>query len=223
MKLIDSIRYDSAQKREHAHAYSTRRRSESFHDIQAAGRALPNIRKDKWWGREERSFAQKGLSKLEEKSSNAADPSFKKSSISGMGLSRPKKSRFKTVFDREEELDDEEAPGGFRRPEEAFEMARNDLRSKEWQTEIDGLEALLRLVRFHSDLVERDLHVIVADVTHECKNLRSQVTRAAIQTAALMVAHLDVAADVRGVKELAQVGSVNLCSGLGQHAKSSNS
>ena len=142
---------------------------------------------------------------MEEKFSNA-DPSFKKSSISGMGLSRPKKSRFKTVFDREEELDDEEAPGGFRRPEEAFEMARNDLRSKEWQTEIDGLEALLRLVRFHYDLVERDLHVIVADVTHECKNLRSQVTRAAIQTAALMVAHLDVAADVRGVKELAQVG-----------------
>ena len=162
---------------------------------------------------------------MEEKSSNAADrdPSFKKSSISGLGLSRPKKSRFKTVFDREEELDDEEAPGGFRRPEEAFEMARNDLRSKEWQTEIDGLEALLRLVRFHSDLVERDLHVIVADVTHECKNLRSQVTRAAIQTAALMVAQLDVAADVRGVKELAQVWSVNLCSGLGQHAKSSNS
>ena len=60
-------------------------------------------------------------------------------------------------------------------------MARNDLKSKEWQTEIDGLEALLRLVRFHPDIVEPDLHVIVADVTHECKNLRSQVTRAAIQ------------------------------------------
>ena len=95
-----------------------------------------------------------------------------------------------------------------RRPGEAFEMARNDLKSKEWQTEIDGLEALLRLVRFHPDLVEPDLHVIVADVTHECKNLRSQVTRAAIQTASLMVAHLDVAVDVRGLKELTQVGKI---------------
>ena len=31
-----------------------------------------------------------------------------------MGLSRPRKNRIKTVFDKEEELDDDEAPGGFR-------------------------------------------------------------------------------------------------------------
>ena len=176
-----------------------------------AGKAPPNIRKNKWWGgTEERKGigGQNGGKSGRKSSSNAAEPSFKKISISGLGLSRPRKSRIKTVFDKEEELDDEEAPGGFRRPEEAFEMARNDLRSKEWQTEIDGLEALLRLVRFHPDLVEPDLHVIVADVTHECKNLRSQVTRAAIQTASLMVAHLDVAVDVRGVRELAQVGEI---------------
>ena len=43
-----SIRYDSAQKRDHAHAYSTRRRAESFLDLKAAGRAPPNIRRNKW-------------------------------------------------------------------------------------------------------------------------------------------------------------------------------
>ena len=92
--------------------------------MKAAGIAPPNIRKDKWWGTEDhRSVAQKGGAKggqnngksVGGKSGNA-DASFKKSSISGMGLSRPRKNRIKTVFDREEELDDEEAPGGFRDP-----------------------------------------------------------------------------------------------------------
>ena len=46
--LLSTNRYDSAQRREHEHAYSTRRRSESFQDLRAAGRAPPNIRRNKW-------------------------------------------------------------------------------------------------------------------------------------------------------------------------------
>ncbi len=133
--------------------------------------------------------------------SGGAKSAFRKESIYGLGL-LPEEKKVKTVFDEEDELDDDVAPGAFNHPADAFDMARKDLQSKQWQTEIDGLEALLRLVKYHRDFIDKEIPTVVADVTHECKNLRSQVTRAAMQTVTLMVRHLDVAVDVKGVKEL---------------------
>ncbi len=63
-------------------------------------------------------------------------------------------------------------------------------RSEQWQTEVDGLDALVRLVRYHPDLIIDDLKYVVGAVLHECKNLRSQVTRAAIQAMVQLLEHL---------------------------------
>ncbi len=49
--------------------------------------------------------------------------------------------------DNEDEGDD--APGAFKRPKSAFTLARSDLKSKEWQSEIEGLEAMVRLFKWH--------------------------------------------------------------------------
>lgn len=79
------------------------------------------------------------------------------------------------------------------------------MRSKEWQTEIDGLEAILRLVKYHEEMIVKELPTTIEDLTHECKNLRSQVTRAAMQAVAVMANQIDTEIDVKEVKELITV------------------
>ena len=72
-------------------------------------------------------------------------------------------------------------------------------------TEIEGLGAIVRLMKYHSDIVLPDINELIHALNHECKNLRSQVisqkelkklrendltffqvTRAAIQTFLIM-------------------------------------
>ena len=77
---------------------------------------------------------------------------------------------------------DDSAPGAFVRPSSAFSMARQDLNSKDWQSEVEGLEAIIRLIIYHQDIILSDIESLVGSLVHECKNLRSQVTRAALQT-----------------------------------------
>ena len=61
-------------------------------------------------------------------------------------------------------------------------MAKEDLDSNRWQSEVEGLEAIVRLIIYHSDIIMADTDKLIGSLVHECKNLRSQVTRAALQT-----------------------------------------
>jgi len=65
-------------------------------------------------------------------------------------------------------------------------MAKEDLNSKDWQSEVEGLEAIVRLLTYHQDMIMADIDVLVQSLVHECKNLRSQVTRAALQTLVIL-------------------------------------
>ena len=42
-------------------------------------------------------------------------------------------------------------------------------------TEIEGLGAIVRLMKYHSDIVLPDINELIHALNHECKNLRSQV------------------------------------------------
>ena len=81
---------------------------------------------------------------------------------------------------------DENAPGAFVRPNSAYCMAKEDLNSKDWQSEVEGLEAIVRLLTYHQDMIMADIDVLTQSLVHECKNLRSQVTRAALQTLVIL-------------------------------------
>ena len=65
-------------------------------------------------------------------------------------------------------------------------MAKEDLNSKDWQSEVEGLEAIVRLLTYHQDMIMADIDVLTQSLVHECKNLRSQVTRAALQTLVIL-------------------------------------
>ena len=65
-------------------------------------------------------------------------------------------------------------------------MAKEDLNSKDWQSEVEGLEAIVRLLTYHEDMIMTDIDVLIQSLVHECKNLRSQVTRAALQTLVIL-------------------------------------
>ncbi len=65
-------------------------------------------------------------------------------------------------------------------------MARKDLNSKDWQSEVEGLEAIVRLIIYHQDILISNMDSLIASLAHECKNLRSQVTRAALQTLVIL-------------------------------------
>ena len=65
-------------------------------------------------------------------------------------------------------------------------MAKVDLNSKDWQSEVEGLEAIVRLIIYHQDIILSDIETLVRSLVHECKNLRSQVTRAALQTLVIL-------------------------------------
>ena len=67
-------------------------------------------------------------------------------SLADMGLSTLK---YETQFDEVDEEggdEDGDAPGAFKRPKSAFTLARTDLKSREWQSEIEGIEAVVRFV-----------------------------------------------------------------------------
>ena len=65
-------------------------------------------------------------------------------------------------------------------------MAKEDLNSKDWQSEVEGLEAIVRLLTYLQDMIMADIDVLIQSLVHECKNLRSQVTRAALQTLVIL-------------------------------------
>ena len=59
-----------------------------------------------------------------------------------------------------------------------------------FQSEVDGCEAIARLAVYHSQVVGSDLERVVRLLMLEFKNPRSQVTRAALQTATILFTQL---------------------------------
>ena len=156
--------------------------------------------------RGERDQGGRGGGRDRNKKDKDGEPSFKKISLYQLGLRISAKSaEKKTVFDDDENLTDQEAKGEFKHPEDAYRVAKRDLRSEQWQTEVDGLAALVRLVEYHPDLILDDLKFVVAAVLHECRNLRSQVTRAAIQAFTLMFEHLGMEMEIKGLEDVAEM------------------
>ncbi len=193
------------ERRERREKYGTKTRSESVMDLRAAASTPPSRRRRDLSGvaeereeegeRDKRGGERRGRREEEEdakKDDNkyGGELSFRKASMVQLGLARQQSKKDRRLFDDEEGLGDDEAPGAFKRPASAYKLAKRDLKSEQWQTEVDGLDALVRLVRYHPDLILDDLKYVVGAVLHECKNLRSQVTRAAVQTFGLMFEHL---------------------------------
>ena len=59
-----------------------------------------------------------------------------------------------------------------------------------FQSEVDGCEAIARLAVYHPQVVGLDLERVVRLLMLEFKNPRSQVTRAALQTATILFTQL---------------------------------
>jgi len=79
---------------------------------------------------------------------------LKKASLADLGLAR---SDPRTLFDDDEGVEDDEARGSFRHPDEAYRLAKRDLKSKQWKTEIDGLDAIVRLIKWHQEIIVDDM------------------------------------------------------------------
>jgi len=65
-------------------------------------------------------------------------------------------------------------------PQQASQLVLDSLRSEEWESKCEGLVTIRRLVLFHPEYLGADFHILVEHILKEVKNLRSQVTRAAL-------------------------------------------
>jgi hypothetical protein len=70
-----------------------------------------------------------------EKSGAKKPFSSRRMSLADLGLAT---LRYPTQFDEVDEDEDGDAPGAFKRPKSAFALAKSDLKSKDWQSEIEG-------------------------------------------------------------------------------------
>ena len=169
------------EKKEREATYSAKTKSQSIVDLKKAA-------KSKKGGKD---------AKKKDKKKKKEDTELKQSSLTMLGMGG---STFKTLFDEEEGASDDEIPGAFNNPEKAFNMAKKDMNSKQWQTEVDGMEAIVRLIKYHAEFLTPHAEDLVVDLMHECRNLRSQVARAAIQTLTLMFVYLGRGMEVKGIE-----------------------
>ena len=58
-----------------------------------------------------------------------------------------------TMFDKDDNQDDDSAPGAFKSPEIAIARALEDLDSPSWQDQVAALAALVRVARWNTDLI----------------------------------------------------------------------
>lgn len=139
--------------------------------------------------------------------------SAKKMSLADMGLSTLKyETQFDEVDEEGDDEDDGDAPGAFKRPKSAFALAKTDLKSKDWHAEIEGIEAVVRLVKWHRDVIVPEIDPLLNELCNESKNLRSQVTRAALQSFVKLFTHLG--RDVENSKNIDAVRVSKFCSNL---------
>ena len=57
------------------------------------------------------------------------------------------------MFDKDDNQDDDSAPGAFKSPETALARAVEDLDSPSWQDQVAALAALVRVARWNTDLI----------------------------------------------------------------------
>ncbi|XP_045112802.1 TOG array regulator of axonemal microtubules protein 1-like isoform X4 [Portunus trituberculatus] len=69
----------------------------------------------------------------------------------------------------------------FASPPDALRIANERLNSNDWEGQVEGIEMLVRLAHHHPDTVLGNLRNINMSLMKQAKNLRSQVSRAAIQ------------------------------------------
>lgn len=69
----------------------------------------------------------------------------------------------------------------FDKPREAFNTCINQLDSANWESTMTGLQHFVRLIRFHPEMVETNIHPLCVALCKHVKNLRSQVSRSACQ------------------------------------------
>ncbi|KAH8279569.1 hypothetical protein KR018_001736 [Drosophila ironensis] len=72
----------------------------------------------------------------------------------------------------------------FDKPREALLKTFDQLDSSNWETNMTGLKSMVRLIRYHSETLDTQMHMSCIQLTRTVRNLRSQVARAACQAAA---------------------------------------
>ncbi|KAH8412148.1 hypothetical protein KR009_000094 [Drosophila setifemur] len=71
----------------------------------------------------------------------------------------------------------------FEKPREALLKTFDQLDSGNWETNMLGLKSMVRLIRFHSETLDNQMHMTCIQLTRSVRNLRSQVARASCQAA----------------------------------------
>ncbi|XP_055858860.1 uncharacterized protein LOC129921179 [Episyrphus balteatus] len=69
----------------------------------------------------------------------------------------------------------------FEKPREALHKAFDQLDSSNWEVNVIGLKSMVRLMRYHPDTLDNQMHMTCIQLTKSVRNLRSQVSRAACQ------------------------------------------
>lgn len=71
----------------------------------------------------------------------------------------------------------------FEKPREALIKTFDQLDATIWEVNMTGLKSMVRLIRYHSDVLDSHMHMTCIQLTRSVRNLRSQVARAACQAA----------------------------------------
>ncbi|XP_037712190.1 uncharacterized protein LOC119548746 isoform X1 [Drosophila subpulchrella] len=72
----------------------------------------------------------------------------------------------------------------FDKPREALLKTFDQLDSSNWEMNMTGLKSMVRLIRYHTDTLDNQMHMTCIQLTRSVRNLRSQVARASCQAAA---------------------------------------
>ncbi|XP_017029362.1 TOG array regulator of axonemal microtubules protein 1 [Drosophila kikkawai] len=76
----------------------------------------------------------------------------------------------------------------FEKPREALLKTFDDLDSSNWEQNVAGLKSMVRLIRYHGDTLDNQMHMTCIQLTRSVRNLRSQVARASCQAASELFA-----------------------------------
>lgn len=76
----------------------------------------------------------------------------------------------------------------FDKPRDALLKTFDQLDSSNWEMNVTGLKSMVRLIRYHGDTLDNQMHMTCIQLTRSVRNLRSQVARASCQAAAELFA-----------------------------------
>ncbi|XP_078314786.1 TOG array regulator of axonemal microtubules protein 1-like isoform X3 [Crassostrea virginica] len=83
----------------------------------------------------------------------------------------------------------------YKDPDAALRDSQRNLGSDNWEAKCGGVNTIRRLVMYHPDTVNAQLHTVILAMLNEVKNLRSQVSRLAIIALGEMFAQLKKSMD----------------------------